>query len=258
MEMTKKDRVIKTVFIIIGIVFILDTVFISIISNFNAGVIMPAILGAPLLAIGCFYEEFKKFFKTKKGKIIKRVIIILYIVFTVAFLVAFVLINSADYADNDTKADAVIVLGAAVKGDEPSLTLKKRLDRAIDYLEENEDAICIVTGGLGNQERKPEAVVMKEYLLEKGIEEDIILSDDSAKDTTENFKNSKKLANDYFGEGNYEAVFVTSDFHVYRAGEIAKKFGFSGKGLAADSNWYIVPNFYLRECLSIWYGMFFD
>ena len=44
-------------------------------------------------------------------------------------------------------ADAVIVLGAGVNGTEPSLSLRTRLDKAVDYLERWPDIPAVLTGG---------------------------------------------------------------------------------------------------------------
>ena len=47
-------------------------------------------------------------------------------------------------------ADAVIVLGAGVNGNQPSLSLKTRLDAAIAYLETTDpDVPVVLTGGQG-------------------------------------------------------------------------------------------------------------
>jgi len=49
----------------------------------------------------------------------------------------------------------------------------------------------------------------------------------------------------------YRVVYVTNDFHVYRAGRTARLEGLDAQGLGCPSLWYLVPNFYLRESLVI-------
>ena len=56
-------------------------------------------------------------------------------------------------------ADAVIVLGAGVNGTEPSLSLRTRLDAALDYLEAHPDIPVVLTGGTGYGEEISEAAV---------------------------------------------------------------------------------------------------
>ena len=60
-------------------------------------------------------------------------------------------------AQGEPDLDYVIVLGAQVRESGPSKALRYRLDRTIDYLEENPDTICIVSGGQGHNEPFSEA-----------------------------------------------------------------------------------------------------
>lgn len=90
--------------------------------------------------------------------------------------------------DKPENPDAVIVLGCKVNGNTPSRMLKRRLDSAVIYLNENEDVVCIVSGGKGEDEKISEAQAMKEYLVDKGIDEGRILTEDKSVNTLENIK----------------------------------------------------------------------
>lgn len=151
-------------------------------------------------------------------------------------------------AKGNQNLDYIIVLGAQVRENRPSVVLKYRLDAAIDYLNKNPDTVCIVSGGQGGNEPFSEAKVMAEYLLDKGIEENRILIEDKSTNTVENIKNSKRLLEEpYNGVG-----IVTNNFHMFRAVQIAKKQGLEGIcGIAADSNVLYLPNNILRECMGI-------
>ena len=156
---------------------------------------------------------------------------------------------SGDFsAKGGQNLDYIIVLGAQVREDGPSVVLKYRLDAAVDYLNENPHTVCIVSGGQGINEPFSEAEGMSEYLLDKGIEENRILLEDKSASTVENIQNSKALLKKpYNGVG-----IVTNNFHVFRATRIAKKQGLEGVcGIAADSNALYLPNNVLRECLGI-------
>ena len=52
----------------------------------------------------------------------------------------------------DTEAPYLIILGAKVNGDTPSLTLRERIDAAYDYMVENPSSIAILSGGQGSGE----------------------------------------------------------------------------------------------------------
>ena len=145
-------------------------------------------------------------------------------------------------------ADYLIVAGAQVYENGPSPVLKFRLDTAAKYLKDNPDTICIVTGGKGSNEVRPEAVVMAEYLVSKGISSDRILTETLSSTTTENMKN----AADLFDAQNSTAVIVTSNFHLFRTMRIARKQGINvSSGLAAPTTALYLPNNLLREFCGI-------
>jgi uncharacterized SAM-binding protein YcdF (DUF218 family) len=148
----------------------------------------------------------------------------------------------------DPGMDYIIVLGAQVKEDGPSVVLKYRLDAAYDYMTENPDTMCIVSGGQGVNEPFSEAEGMKEYLLKNGIDRSRIILEDKSTSTAENFKYSKVLL-----KQPYDSVgIVTNNFHMFRAIHIAKAQGLKNVcGIAAPSNTIYLPNNVLRECLGI-------
>lgn len=144
--------------------------------------------------------------------------------------------------------DYIIVLGAQVRENGPSVVLQYRLDAAIEYLNKNPDTICIVSGGQGANEPFSEAEGMAKYLLENGIEMKRILLEDKSRNTVENIQNSKDL----MGESYNGVGIITNNFHIFRAVQIAKTQGLKGvSGIAADSNALYLPNNVLRECCGI-------
>lgn len=152
------------------------------------------------------------------------------------------------HAKGEKNLDYIIVLGAQVKENGPSVVLKYRLDAAIDYLNENPDTICIVSGGQGHNETRSEAEGMHEYLIANEIEKERILLEDQSSNTVENIKYSKLLL-----EKTYNGVgIVTNNFHTFRAVQLAKAQGLENVcGIAAKSTVLYLPNNVLRECLGI-------
>lgn len=144
--------------------------------------------------------------------------------------------------------DYIIVLGAQVREDGPSVVLKYRLDAAQDYLENNPETMCIVSGGQGTNEPCTEAEAMAEYLIANGIEKDRIILENMSKNTMENLKNSKELIEDL----SDKVGVVTNNFHMFRAVQLAKGQGMENVyGIAAESTIIYLPNNVLRECLGI-------
>jgi uncharacterized SAM-binding protein YcdF (DUF218 family) len=151
----------------------------------------------------------------------------------------------------DKKADAVIVLGCQIRGDRPSRMLAHRLDKACEYLEKNEDCLCIVSGGKGWDEDYTEAEVMKKYLIEKGIDESRIIEEGESTSTKENMDFSYAILKEHGITGNI--CFVSDGYHIYRAGLIAKKEGIDAFGLAAETELRFLPTYWVREWITLTY-----
>lgn len=145
--------------------------------------------------------------------------------------------------------DCIIVLGAQVRDDGPSIVLKCRLDTAALYLQDNPRTRCIVSGGQSESEPDSEARVMADYLVETwGIDPDRITLEDRSHNTVQNIRNSMELLE----PGEERVGIVTNNFHVFRGTAIARKQGIDGAvGIAAPSNPFYLPNNVLREVMGI-------
>lgn len=144
--------------------------------------------------------------------------------------------------------DYIIVLGAQMKPGGPSIVLRFRLDAAYEYLMENEDTICVVSGGQGANEPCSEAQGMFDYLVERGIGPERILMEDKSTDTSENIAFSAGI----IGGTDYDVGIVTNNFHVFRGMMLARHAGFENAcGISARSNVYFQPNNLVREFFGI-------
>ena len=147
----------------------------------------------------------------------------------------------------DETPDFIVVLGAQVQGDGPSLTLKKRLDKTLEFLQAHPDRTVIVSGGQGPDEAHTEASVMAQYLLAHGADASQILEEPQASNTRENLLFSAKLA-EAAGFDTSRVLIVTSDFHMCRAKYIAKTLGMEPYGLSSGTwPWILKLNYTLRE-----------
>lgn len=152
--------------------------------------------------------------------------------------------------DSDLTAGApefVVVLGAQTHGDRPSRTLRERLDLAYDYLQQNPDAVCFVSGGQGSDETHTEAYVMQKYLLERGVAEERVVMEDQAANTRENLMLSRKLAQN-MGVDTSDVLIITSEFHLCRAKYIAGTLDMRACGLGSTTTpWILKLCYELRE-----------
>lgn len=144
----------------------------------------------------------------------------------------------------------VIVLGAQVySAERMGVSLTGRVNEAYEYLSENPEALCIVTGGQGGDEPCPEALTQKNVLIGMGIDEDRIFVEDESHNTRENLTFAMEIAQDEnMGE---EVAIVTQGFHMYRAMQLAKTAGFTPYALIAETDPLLFPEYYGRELLSL-------
>ncbi len=237
---------LREVFLILGVVLIVETLIVSTLSNYNLGVILPAFFGVPLVFLAFMLPKMDKGFLL----FLKWLMAICYAVAIGIFLVCGFLMIRAANEGSDVEADAVIVLGAAVHGDKVTWVLENRLNTAIDYMEKHPNAICVVSGGQGSGESVTEASAMKKYMVEYGMDASRIYTEEKAKNTKENFEYSKIIIDEVFGN-NARIAFITTNFHVYRAGQVAREQGVNAVGIPADDVWYLRLNNFLRECVGI-------
>ncbi|MDV4149480.1 YdcF family protein [Clostridium sp. AL.422] len=172
-------------------------------------------------------------------------------------LIIFFIVESAIVIfpkSNSIYSNYIIVLGAGVKGETPSLTLVQRLDQVLEYVDiQNNKVKIIVSGGQGNGENISEAEAMKRYLLEKGLKEEIIMEDQS-RNTVENLRYSKDIIEKESNRKikDLDVTIITSDFHALRANLIANSLGYGNRKFFTNKTLPIlVPVMYSREFFAI-------
>lgn len=236
------------VIILIGSVFFCYGLVLGVMSNLNVGVILTIFIGVAAILCGIFYKRIKEKTSTGLLKYLKNFLVISLLIEIV--FVGFIAI----YGQNDNityKEDAVIVLGAGIRGENVTLTLKMRLDKAIEYHQKNPNAIIVVTGGQGFQETVTEAYAMEKYLIDNGVSASHIIKEEKATSTNENMRFSKEILDKHFGN-EYSAVIITNNFHIYRGVSIAEKEGITNTThMHAGLQWYNLIPCYLRESLAI-------
>jgi len=242
-----RRNLMQIFFLIIGSLLTLDGLVMGVVSNFNVGILLTLFSGLFFLAWGIIYKKIRAS-KSVLLKVIKCSAAVGYalLLACMIFLAAYGMSGNATYTE-----DAVIVLGAGVHGDRPSKPLVQRLERAKEYYDKNKNAVIVVSGAKGFQENLSEAEAMKRYLTERGVPEDAIIKEEKATSTYENMKYSKEILDSLF-DGEYKAVVITNDFHIFRAMQLAKNAGIDGAShLGAPTSWYNLPPCYLRECLAV-------
>ncbi|MBY6811461.1 YdcF family protein [Clostridium botulinum] len=177
--------------------------------------------------------------------------ILLYYLFDVF---NFLMISSL-YQFNKPKLcqDFIIVLGSGLIGERVPPLLASRIDKAIEFYNKQGTVTnppkIIFSGGQGSDEKISEALAMQRYATQKGIPiEDTILEDKSV-NTLQNMIFSKKIMDNLI-PNTHASVFVTNNFHLFRAGIFARKAGLKSQGIGSKTAFYFLPNAMIREYIA--------
>lgn len=246
-------RFIQSILIICGIGFFCLFAALMLRFIFNIGNVLGAAISLAVLLAGVFLNKIiafcKKHYKSKKGKTFINTALTIIGTGVLCFCMALssVIICDSTNADNQK---TLIVLGCAVRGETPSLTLNSRINAAYDYLESNPNSVAVLSGGQGRDEDISEAQCMFNILTEKGIESNRLFIEDESVNTATNIEYSKKVIEEN-GLSSDIAV-VSSDYHLKRATMICEKKGFKNTArISAASTFFDKPTFYLREVLGV-------
>ena len=150
--------------------------------------------------------------------------------------------------------DFIIVLGAGlIDGEKVSPLLAKRIDCALSFYKEQKKQHkapkLIMSGGQGADEKVSEAIAMKRYAVSKNISEEDILVETNSTSTFENMKFSNEMIHARKEKAN--VIFSSNNYHIFRAGLLARKAGVHADGIGAKTALYYLPNAFLREFVAI-------
>lgn len=148
----------------------------------------------------------------------KKLLVYSFLLILGCYLFTAISIYSYSKTDQTQKADAAIVLGTAVWGDEPSPVFRERIRHGTWLYQNNYVDYLIFTGGKGEGQKYSEAEVAKKYAMENGIPEEKIFMETQSRITDENLLFSKPILE----KGNFKKVLLVSDpLHMKRAMKMA-------------------------------------
>ena len=172
------------------------------------------------------------FANKRKSSVVRTIIYIAAVCIVVSaiyFVFAQIYVNgvSSGYmvdAESAPNSDAVMVLGALVYGNgTPSPVLQDRLDYAYEIYAAGKAKKILVSGDHGTKEYD-EVNTMKQYLLNKGVDEDDIFMDHAGFDTYDSMYRAKHVF------GVETLIISTQQFHIDRAVYCARQLGIDAYG----------------------------
>ena len=177
-----------------------------------------------------------------------------------AALLGVVLAGGHDQLRGDPQV--MIVLGCQVREDGPSILLKDRLDKALDYWEDHPEVTVVVSGGQGPNEPVTEARCMADYLIDNGVPEGQILLEDRSRNTVQNLRYSLELLASEGYDTTQDVAVVSNGFHLARVRMLwGRVWGgtYNLSTLAAPSSHAGARmSMYLREPLALVKSFLFD
>ncbi len=181
------------------------------------------------------------------------VILFVFLFFVILTRNVCLVIKSAK-GNTESTPDYLMILGYRILNNTIDATLRSRIDAAADYLLKHPDVIAVPCGGITQKDQKnPEAQIMAQELIKKGISKDRIILEDKSKTTEENFINAKAIIDRRSGMNTPKIAFLSSELHLYRAGLLAKRINFEVTSLPAESPSDVKVKNYLREAFILMY-----
>ena len=164
------------------------------------------------------------------------------------------IIIEASFGDPREQVEYMVVLGAKVNRNGPSVSLWDRICGAYTYLEEHPEVIAVVSGGQGTDEPITEAECMYRELVALGIDPKRIWMEDEATSTWENLNFTLDLIEEKTGQRPTKLGVLSSEYHLFRASLFAKACGVEFVGIPArTSRASQMVNHFMREVAGVWH-----
>ena len=160
----------------------------------------------------------------------------------------------ASFGSPEKETPYIVVLGAKVNANGPSVSLWNRIYAAYDYMTAHPDVIAIVSGGQGKDEPITEAECMYTHLVDLGIAPHRIWLEDKATSTWENLQFSLNLLEEKTGSRPKELGVLSSEYHLFRASLFAKACDVDFIGIPARTSRFSQKiNHFMREAAGVWH-----
>jgi uncharacterized SAM-binding protein YcdF (DUF218 family) len=147
-------------------------------------------------------------------------IILVLLIFTLGFIATRIYTFGGN--ETDVKADAAIVLGAAVWGKQVSPVFRERINHALDLYRQGKVRKIIFTGGQGNSNEPTESSAARDYAIQNGAGGNDILIEQSSHTTFENLVYAKQVAD---ANALKKVLIVSDPLHMKRAVTMARDIG---------------------------------
>ncbi|HVF67563.1 MAG TPA: YdcF family protein [Pyrinomonadaceae bacterium] len=168
----------------------------------------------------------------------KRVFKMLVVAISAALVAAGLLalrVYTYGNVSSEGTADAAVVLGAAVWGDEVSPVFRERIRHGVELYRKGRVRKLIFTGGRGNSDEATESAAARAFALQNGVPARDILIEEESHTTFENLLYAKRLAD---AAGARKVLIVSDPLHMRRAVSMAEDVGLEAEPCPTPSTRY--------------------
>ena len=164
----------------------------------------------------------------------------------------------ASFGNLEQPVDYVVVLGAKVNRDGPSVSLWDRICAAYTYLDEHPGVTAVLSGGQGTDEPITEAECMYRWLTERGADPARLRMEPEAANTEENIAFSLDLIEREFDVRPEKLGVISAEYHLLRASLLAKQAGVEAVCYPSRTeNRAFFCQMFVREIFGVWYTLLF-
>lgn len=171
----------------------------------------------------------------KVAKFIAQLVVLIFIIILATNLII-VFSTKNNIISNETanklkNVDCILVLGAGIKGNNPSPMLEDRLLQGISLYQNNASPKILVSGDHINQ-NYDEVNTMKDYLVGHKVPSQDVFMDHAGISTYDSIYRAKYIFN------TKKIIIVTQKYHLYRALYIAKQLDIEAYGVTSNQRTY--------------------
>lgn len=231
-----------------------------------------------LLAILCFALSYIQFLYQKKDKRIPLWFIVSIYTLTTVGIFVYIIVQTMIFTSMIHRSigdvDYLIVIGGECDNGELQETTKYKLDDTMRYIQSKPDTLIVLSGGKQKEQGVSRAEIMAKYLLDRGVNPDLLLIEVESHNTRESVLYSKALIRSLIQmkrldfkhdrvavagpvfiapEEKPESIgIITNDIHLCRTKLLAQKIGFQELTVFfTKTEIWLYPHFIVREIVLI-------
>ena len=128
-------------------------------------------------------------------------------------------------ANSSRKANAIVVLGAAVNGKKPSPVFEERIRHSVTLFQQGMAPVLLFTGGRSDGDHLAESEAARDFAIALGVPASAILIETRSHTTQQNLSEASLLLS---GPEKKNSIIIVSDpLHMKRAAGMANDLGFT-------------------------------